>query len=116
MRGKLPPCRAPRWAAAKGFNEARALCAGSSARQLERRPALQASMRPAHYAREVDARRQQRWREAEKASMRPAHYAREVPQSQANRTGARRASMRPAHYAREVQEVGVARVHVNPLQ
>ena len=36
------------------------------------------------------------------ASMRPAHYAREVRGILVEAVGSRHASMRPAHYAREV--------------
>ena len=40
--------------------------------------------------------------DVEAASMRPAHYAREVKVGRALRLFFPRASMRPAHYAREV--------------
>ena len=64
---------------------------------------VHASMRPAHYAREVPLEGVVAGA-LPVASMRPAHYAREV---QARRMGAvagRAASMRPAHYAREVAD------------
>ena len=38
------------------------------------------------------------------ASMRPAHYAREVISNRASNDGSAKASMRPAHYAREVRQ------------
>ena len=88
-------------------------------------PAPTASMRPAHYAREVEGKFRL-YRVGGEASMRPAHYAREVLQDAefsrrgilcfnearalcaGSRVGRRHsaaaaaASMRPAHYAREV--------------
>ena len=42
----------------------------------------------------------------EGASMRPAHYAREVPANIRGACGWMEASMRPAHYAREVHTAG----------
>ena len=62
-----------------------------------------ASMRPAHYAREVPQRVDVRQRSVE-ASMRPAHYAREVLDSLTAAYIPCGASMRPAHYAREVSK------------
>ena len=59
------------------FNEARALCAGSSKALPAAESVDSPSMRPAHYAREV-------WLPLTEGtvnlhpSMRPAHYAREV--------------------------------------
>ena len=84
------------------FNEARALCAGShppSGRQWDHDAA---SMRPAHYAREVGPRPAD-GPHAACASMRPAHYAREVSACAGGRRHHHGASMRPAHYAREVE-------------
>ena len=60
-----------------------------------------ASMRPAHYAREVMLRLA-RYLAKYLASMRPAHYAREVRRRMLKPNIAPVASMRPAHYAREV--------------
>ena len=60
-----------------------------------------ASMRPAHYAREVGPIRAKP-RQIRLASMRPAHYAREVQSKSAKIRYLLDASMRPAHYAREV--------------
>ena len=60
-----------------------------------------ASMRPAHYAREV-ARGADERTLAGQASMRPAHYAREVVEVVLQPSAETNASMRPAHYAREV--------------
>ena len=60
-----------------------------------------ASMRPAHYAREVKEQREASIR-ALNASMRPAHYAREVGGAARGPRIGVPASMRPAHYAREV--------------
>ena len=61
-----------------GFNEARALCAGSLRGGQQHLPArLPASMRPAHYAREVAGVAAPSCLPC-RASMRPAHYAREV--------------------------------------
>ena len=59
------------------FNEARALCAGSCG--LREAPSAKgvASMRPAHYAREVALNKVLECSYGD-ASMRPAHYAREV--------------------------------------
>ena len=54
MRGKLTGDCHPR-SRPDYFNEARALCAGSSALALMRTPAWLTSMRPAHCAREVAA-------------------------------------------------------------
>ena len=62
-----------------------------------------ASMRPAHYAREVRVLAQAR-RDGCAASMRPAHYAREVLTRMRARYKTEIASMRPAHYAREVPQ------------
>ena len=60
-----------------------------------------ASMRPAHYAREVVEADVLRLA-GRAASMRPAHYAREVDGQGQEFGGVVAASMRPAHYAREV--------------
>ena len=84
------------------FNEARALCAGSFPEQLEKLREMNASMRPAHYAREVPLILRQS-NPPGQASMRPAHYAREVQRRRHPRSPRRPASMRPAHYAREVK-------------
>ena len=59
------------------FNEARALCAGSNQTSQETSNMENASMRPAHYAREVPHVLQP-FLGTIVASMRPAHYAREV--------------------------------------
>ena len=67
-----------------------------------------ASMRPAHYAREVAHAPSDPLGES-LASMRPAHYAREVTRAQAAPARAQTASMRPAHYAREVRRRGTCR-------
>ena len=87
-----------------------------------------ASMRPAHYAREVLLGRQLKGQlhccfnearalcagsppvlpppsAAPVASMRPAHYAREVEKRRGAEAPLPAASMRPAHYAREVRGV-----------
>ena len=84
------------------FNEARALCAGSKGQEVSWATSYHASMRPAHYAREVPLLQDEQtgtWY----ASMRPAHYAREVPRTRRGAAAPRGdASMRPAHYAREV--------------
>ena len=63
--------------------------------------ATPASMRPAHYAREVK-QLASRVVDLVVASMRPAHYAREVPLARIIVVRPGDASMRPAHYAREV--------------
>ena len=85
------------------FNEARALCAGSSARARSNiQDFISPSMRPAHYAREVAARGRDP-AEPPLPSMRPAHYAREVSSRVVIiATSSMSPSMRPAHYAREV--------------
>ena len=60
------------------FNEARALCAGSrNTQRTASGKTMVASMRPAHYAREVSYEIDSGKSEGD-ASMRPAHYAREV--------------------------------------
>ena len=61
-----------------------------------------ASMRPAHYAREVPPERREQPPVPPEASMRPAHYAREVLPAAVAPDHDVAASMRPAHYAREV--------------
>ena len=124
MRGKSRTKKSRRFFPG-GFNEARALCAGSPDHRAFHGANGAASMRPAHYAREV--RIQSNKAQAQMAaSMRPAHYAREVRTSRhtagrgSNRFNEARAlcagsqirmqqhlqqihaSMRPAHYAREV--------------
>ena len=83
------------------FNEARALCAGSSVFEAVKRLVPLASMRPAHCAREVLGHHLFAGR-VQRASMRPAHCAREVPVRQGRGDPHRAASMRPAHCAREV--------------
>ena len=67
-----------------------------------------ASMRPAHYAREVDAMASYMAKYLT-ASMRPAHYAREVSLRFVPIWRILLASMRPAHYAREVNSSQRAR-------
>ena len=75
---------------------------GKSPAQLDAfRSHAEASMRPAHYAREVLVAVAADEPPAD-ASMRPAHYAREVRQAVYPRGLQHLASMRPAHYAREV--------------
>ena len=69
----------------------------------------EASMRPAHYAREVPAEGAVK-RRMKCASMRPAHYAREVGLNGEILHQAVQASMRPAHYAREVRRRDVQRL------
>ena len=76
MRGKSAR-RRPSNRGHTRFNEARALCAGSLGHMATVENLRVASMRPAHYAREVDALFGGN-SELSKASMRPAHYAREV--------------------------------------
>ena len=97
-------CHLPRIpvASLRGFNEARAQCAGSSPparrrprrgrRFNEARAQCAGSWRPGAAAR--------RGREA---SMRPAHSAREVGHQLAHHGAVAHASMRPAHSAREVR-------------
>ena len=53
MRGKFLASFNEAHGGAGGFNEARALCAGSLCSGRTRGHAQEASMRPAHYAREV---------------------------------------------------------------
>ena len=77
MRGKFISQRG-RMLAWRCFNEARAFCAGNS--RMGRR-------------RGDDGRR---------ASMRPAHFAREIAGATATIRALRLASMRPAHFAREI--------------
>ena len=76
MRGKLNEQQAESGGLPR-FNEARALCAGSFVKPPYRDSGHLASMRPAHYAREV-RRRGGVPKGDRPASMRPAHYAREV--------------------------------------
>ena len=84
------------------FNEARALCAGSSGWPLRRTPP-RASFNEARAlcaGSWIDRREQY---EERMASMRPAHCAREVASRADLIRVALFASMRPAHCAREVQ-------------
>ena len=97
------------------FNEARALCAGSSRKSSPRRKNEVASMRPAHYAREVLGATDEAIRHIN-ASMRPAHYAREVLPPVFPGLPRRSASMRPAHYAREVGVGGTIELDLASLQ
>ena len=83
------------------FNEARALCAGSSNVLAGVAGHDGPSMRPAHYAREV-SQKQTGERKHGQPSMRPAHYAREVDPVALDLLLDLKPSMRPAHYAREV--------------
>ena len=80
-----------------------------------RRQGRPASMRPAHYAREV-LQSLHRRRLGAQASMRPAHYAREVATVDSIFYDASTASMRPAHYAREVRRTGPCRAPFGMLQ
>ena len=50
------------------------------------------------------------------ASMRPAHYAREVGPNQSRQSWNISASMRPAHYAREVGRSSASMFTPDPLQ
>ena len=111
------PCRcAPGGCPAARFNEARALCAGSpTGNPTTPTEAADASMRPAHYAREVP-NRQIHYGRPDLASMRPAHYAREVGLGGRTVERAVSASMRPAHYAREVNTLTPARASAARLQ
>ena len=97
------------------FNEARALCAGSKGQEVSWATSYHASMRPAHYAREVPLLQDEQtgtWY----ASMRPAHYAREVYAAITEAGSKTGASMRPAHYAREVTQPADEQVTVTALQ
>ena len=88
-----------------GFNEARASSAGSSApHPVPLASRGNASMRPAHQAREV-VQSGVGGAGALVASMRPAHQAREVRRRPALPGIFELASMRPAHQAREVPAV-----------
>ena len=101
MRGKLRPAKTLLMRG-YGFNEARALCAGSCWSDDEDVEYAQtASMRPAHCAREVGPDILPAFL-AVGASMRPAHCAREVRLRDLKTAPATTASMRPAHCAREV--------------
>ena len=74
-----------------------------------------ASMRPAHYAREVGLAFAFLHVHSH-ASMRPAHYAREVFPSAVSSVSEIEASMRPAHYAREVLQWCPSRLAIVRLQ
>ena len=99
------------------FNEARALCAGSLQGLRDADGGLDASMRPAHYAREV----RPKWPPA-RVPLCSFNEARALCAGSCRGRGQRPgaaagASMRPAHYAREVHAAHIPSCrHSHPLQ